>query len=205
MSNEREDDGVARAWGGGSITVVLGVLAVVYFAAIWSEAAKSGTAAKWLRVPAVAYFMQVAALFPGAARHAIDYRVEGYRCRDQAWVELDVSPWFPIDADNKESRFYRAIHFYGDQHPHRQTLRALDEFIVSHADGDAIDAAAQGRGGDPIGGVRFVRLQVPFGAPGDGSARYERKPLSAYPADQRKDLYYTPESKRQERCTRIGR
>jgi hypothetical protein len=205
MSNQREDDGVARAWGGGSITKVLGALAVAYFVVVWTEAAKSGTAAKWLRVAPVAYFTQIAALFPGAARHAIDYRVEGYRCRDKAWVELDVSPWFPIDADNKESRFYRAIHFYGDQHPHRQTLRALDEFIVSHVDSDAIDAAAQGRGGDPIGGVRFVRLHVPFGAPGDGSARYARKPLSEYPADERKDLYYTPESKREERCAQIGR
>jgi hypothetical protein len=203
MSNEREDDDVARAWGGSTVPVVLGVLAVAYLVAVWSEAVKSGTSAKWLPAP-LAYFTQVAALFPGAARSALEYRVEGWRCREKAWAEIDVRPWFPIDADNKESRFYRALHFYADQHPHRQTLRALDEFIVEHHDADQIDAAAQGRGEAPIGGVRFVRLHVPFGAPGDGSARYQRKPLAEYPEDQRKELYYTPESKREERCRQLG-
>ena len=199
MASGRANDGSARAWGGILVPGVLAGLAAVYFAGIWAEAMKSGTAARWFPAP-VAYFMQVAALFPGATRHAIDYRVEGFRCRDRTWTEIDVTPWFPIDADNKENRFYRAIHFYGDQHPHRQTLRALDEFIVSHYDADAIDAIAQGRGGEVIGGVRFVRLHVPFGKPGDGSARYERMPLDTYPADQRKNLYWTPESKREERC-----
>ncbi len=199
MGRGRDDDGSARAWGGILVPGVLAALAAVYFAGLWSEAMKSGTAARWFPAP-VAYFMQVAALFPGATRHAIDYRVEGFRCRDQAWSEIEVTPWFPIDADNKENRFYRAIHFYGDAHPLRQTLRALDEYIVSHYDADAIDSVAQGRGGDVIGGVRFVRLHVPVGKPGDGSARYERKPLDTYPADERRDLYYTPVSKREERC-----
>jgi hypothetical protein len=206
MSNEREDDGVARAWGGRSIIGLLGAAAAVYLVSIWAEAAiKSAVSTRWLRAPPLAYFAQIAALFPGPTRHAIDYRAEGFRCRDRAWVEIDVSPWFPIDADNKENRFYRAIHFYGDQHPHRPTLRALDEFIVSHYDSDLVDAASRGQAGDPIGGVRFVRLHVPVGTPGDGSPRYWKAPLSAYPEDERKDLYYTPESKREERCTRIGR
>jgi hypothetical protein len=201
--SEPQDDLVARAWGGGVVPKVLGTLAALYFAAIWSEAAKSGTSAKWLPAP-VAYFTQVAALFPGAARHALDYRVEGWRCRDQQWSEIDVRPWFPIEGDNKESRFYRAMHFYGE-HPHRQTLRALDEFIVDHYNADAIDAASQGRDTGEIGGVRFVRLALPIGRPSDGSPRYERKPLASYPDDDRKDIYYTPESKREERCRRIGR
>lgn len=205
MLDEREDDGVARAWGGGTVPKVLGAVACLYFVALWSEAAiKSGIAAKWLPAP-LAYFTQIATLFPGPTQHAIDYRVEGYRCRDRAWAEIDVSPYFPIDADNKESRFYRSIHFYGDQHPHRQTLHALDDFITGRYDGDIIDAAAQGRGGDPIGGVRFVKLAVPIGQPGDGAARYERKPLAEYPAEARKVLYNTPESKREERCARMGR
>jgi hypothetical protein len=204
MSNEREDDDVARAWGGRTIPVALGVLAVVYLAALWSEAVKSGTSAKWLPAP-LADFTQVATLFPGAARAVHEYRVEGYRCHEKAWAEIDVRPWFPIEADNKESRFYRALFFYGDAHPHRQTLHALDEFIVDHHNADQIDAAAQGRGEAPIGGVRFVRLRVPFGAPGEGSARYQQKPLAEYPEDQRTNLYYTPESKREERCRQIGR
>ena len=50
-----------------------------------------------------------------------------------------------------------------------------------------------------------MRLHVPFGKPGDGSPRYERRPLADYPEDERKHLYYTPESRREERCARIGR
>jgi hypothetical protein len=205
MSTEPGDDGVVRAWGGGLAPLLLGAVAAVYFVAVWSEAAiASGVSVRWLSAP-LGYFTQIAALFPSPTQHAIDYRVEGYRCRDKTWVELDVSPYFPIDAGNKENRFYRAIHFYGDQHPHRPTLRALDEFIVAHVDADATDAAAQGRGGNPIGGVRFSRLRTSFGRPGDGSPRYEQRPLSTYPAAERADLYYTPESKRQERCARIDR
>lgn len=212
MARRRQGEDVARAWGGGAVPVTLGVLAVLYFAGVFFEAAKSGTSAKYLGKALgneagapFAYFTQLAALFPGAARHAIDYRVEGYRCRDKTWVEIDVWRWFPIDAGNKENRFYRVMHFYGDAHPHRQTLRALDEFLVSRYDADLVDAASRGQPGDPIGGVRFVRLNVPFGQPGDGSPRYERRPLATYPDDQRKDFYYTPESKREERCSRIGR
>jgi hypothetical protein len=205
MAVEREDDGVARAWGGRGVPAILGAAAIVYFVSLWSEAAvRSGVSLRWLPAP-LAYFTQIAALFPGPTSHAVDYRAEGFRCRDKTWIEIDVSPWFPIDADNKENRFYRALHFYGDQHPHRPTLQALDELIVTRYDSDAIDAAAQGRGGEPIGGVRFTRLGVPVGKPGDGSPRYERKPLVDYPPEQRRHLYYTPESKREERCARIAR
>lgn len=203
MAVERNDDGVVRAWGGGAVPLVLGVLAVVYFVSVWSEAAiRSGVSRKWLPAP-LSYFAQIATLFPGPTAHALDYRAEGWRCRDKTWAEIDVSPWFAIDAEHKESRFYRAIHFYGDKSPHRPTLQALDEFIVDHYDSDAIDAAARGRGGDLIGGVRFTRISVPVGKPGDGSPRYEKKPLGEVPAEQRRHLYYTPESKREERCARI--
>ena len=214
MPSPHPDRDVARAWGGRVVPGVLAAIAALYLVGIFAEAATSKTGFSQHLLTSrlghdvgapIAYFTQIAALFPGAAGHAIDYRVEGYRCRDKVWTELDVRPYFPIDADNKENRFYRAIHFYGDAHPHRQTLRALDELIVSRYDGDLIDAAARGQAGDPIGGVRFVKLHVPFGKPGDGSPRYERKPLDAYPDDQRKHLYYTPESKREERCNRIGR
>jgi hypothetical protein len=213
MAAEREDDGVVRAWGGGVVPVVLGALAIVYLAAVWSEAAiRSGLSLRWLPAP-IAYLTQIAALFPSPTAHAIDYRAEGFRCRDKTWVELDVSPWFPIDADNKESRFYRALHFYGEPHGREDeeskkrrlpALKALDDFIVTHADSDAVDAVAQGRGGDPIGGVRFTRISVPIGKPGDGSPRYQKTPLADHPPDQRHELYATPKSKREERCARIG-
>jgi hypothetical protein len=207
MPGRERGDGVARAFGGSLVPGVLASVTALYFAGVFFEAARSGTAAKYLgkvmddeAAAPWAYFTQLAALFPGASRHAIDYRVEGYRCRDRAWAEIDVRPLFPIDADSKENRFYRAIHFYGDAHPHRQTLHALDDFIVRRYDADAIDAAARGEPREPIGGVRFVKVTVPFGAPGDGSPRYERRPLADYPEDQKKALYHTPESKREERC-----
>lgn len=205
---DRDGEGVARAWGEAVVPRLLaGVLAAGYLAAVLTEAAKSGTSARWLPSP-VAYFTQVAALFPRASRTAIEYRVEGFQCREGRegrggqWVEIDVRPWFPIDADNKENRFYRAMHFY---HDHRQTMRALDEFVVGHYNADAVDAAAQGNGRELLGGVRFVRLLLPFGDPGEGTERYARKALAEQPADQRKDLYWTPESKREERCARIRR
>src|SRR6185437_8654223 len=113
MGSPRADDGAARAWGGLLVPSVLAGLAAMYFVGVWAESMKAGTAARHLPAP-IAYFMQVAALFPGAARHAIDYRVEGYRCRDKTWAEIDVTRWFPIDAGNKENHFYRVMHFYGD-------------------------------------------------------------------------------------------
>lgn len=194
---------VARASGGRVVSAVLGVIALVYFGFVFAEAVKSGTSAKWLPAP-LAYFTQIAALFPGAARHSIDYRVEGYRCRDRSFAEIDVTPWFPIDADNKENRFYRAMHFFGE-HPHRETLRALDEFITSHYEQDRIAAAARGEARDALGGVRFVRVRSAIGEPGQTEERYTKKPLSSFGADDRKDIYYTPESKRETRCAALGR
>jgi hypothetical protein len=203
VREDAHDPDVARAWGGGTMPIVLGALAVFYFGAIFVEAVKNGALARWLPPP-VAYFTQVAALFAGAARNVTDYRVEAFHCKDRSFSELDVAPWFPGNADNKESRFYRAIHFYGDAHPHRQTMRALDEYIVSHYESDRVAAAARGESRPAVGGVRFVRIHVPVGTPDDGQARYEHKPLADYPAEERKDLYYTPESKREERCKRLG-
>ncbi|APR84829.1 Hypothetical protein A7982_10178 [Minicystis rosea] len=196
---------VARAWGESPVPkAILGFAAAIYLLAVFAEAAKSGTAAKYLPAP-IAYFTQVAALFPHASRHAIDYRVEAFRCKDGAWIEIDPHPWFPIDADNKENRFYRTMHFYGDAHPHRQTLRAIDDFIFTHYNDAVRGNAAAGRGAtDPIGGVRFTKVTTPFGNPGEGSARYAKLPLAEYPEGERKVFYYSPESKREERCKRIG-
>jgi|HubBroStandDraft_4_1064222.scaffolds.fasta_scaffold448832_1 hypothetical protein len=199
--DEREDDGIVRAWRGRRAPVVLAVLAAVYIAAVWSEAVKSGTSARWMPAP-LAYFTQIARLFPRAATATLDYRVEGFRCRDATWAEIDVTPFFPIDADNKENRFYRALHFY---HDHRPTMRALDAFTVTRYNEGAIAAAAQGRGGERIGGIRVHRLTIPFGVPGEGAERYARRPLFAYPEDERKELYHTPESMREERCGLTGR
>ena len=58
------------------------------------------------------YFSQVAALFVNAAPKVIDYRAEGWSCTEHRWIEIDVRPYFRIDADNKENRFQRALQFY---------------------------------------------------------------------------------------------
>ncbi len=134
MAQDPADDDVARAWPGGlSGLVVKGVLAVVsvvYFVSVWAEAGiRQGTSSKWLPAP-LAYFAEIASLFEKPTAHAVDYLVEGYRCRDKKWVEVDVSPWFPIDADNKENRFHRAVYFYRDRAAHRPTMQALEEFVV---------------------------------------------------------------------------
>jgi hypothetical protein len=193
---------VARAWGGGAVVAALTVVSVAYFGFVFAEAYKAGSAAKRLPAP-IAYFTQIASLFPRSARHVIDYRVEAFRCKDKAWEEIDPSPWFPIDADNKENRFYRTMHFFGE-HQHRETLRALEDFIWGHYESDRIAAAARGDGRPPIGGVRFVRVQSDIGAPGDVEARFAKKPLPSFGPDDRRDLYYTPESRREARCKQLG-
>jgi hypothetical protein len=196
-----DPDQVARAFRGSPAPkIALGVIAAIYLTAVFIEAAKEGSAATVLKLPRpLAYFGQLASLFPRASRRAIDYRVEGFRCKDQAWIELEPWSYFPIDQGHKENRFYRAIHFYGDAHPHRPTLRALDEFVVTH------ENARRTLGGDPIGGIRLLKVTTPFGKPGEKEERYRPKPIAEYPKDQRKTLYYSPISKREERCKWIAR
>jgi hypothetical protein len=207
MPRERRDEEVARAFPGvtgGWVVRVLAAVAAVYFVSIWAEAAiRQTVSTRWLPAP-LAYFAQLASLFEKPTAHATDYRVEGFRCRDKAWLEIDVSPWFPIDADNKENRFHRAVGLYREKYPHRPTMRALDEYVVSHYDADLIDAASRGQSGDPIGGMRIVKTLVPVGTPGAASPRYVRPPLSSFPEEQRTILYHTPESHREERCKQIA-
>ncbi len=56
-----------------------------------------------------------------------------------------------------------------------------------------------------IGGVRIFKILVPVGTPGGGSPRVVHAPLASYPEDERTDFYHTPESKREERCSLLGR
>jgi hypothetical protein len=197
----REDEGIPRAWRSNKATVALSIVAIGYFGAVWTEAVKSGTSARWLPAP-VAYFTQVAGLYTRAAQGVTEYHVEGWRCREKKWDEIDIFPYFPIDADNKENRFYRLFHFYSHD---RQALRALNDFVVDRHNTDVIAAEAAGRGGERIGGIRVVKLLLPFGAPGEGSARYARKPLSAYSEEERKEAYTVSDSHREKQCRRTDR
>jgi hypothetical protein len=133
------------------------------------------------------YFAQIAALFPHAATHSIEYRVEGYGC-DGHVSEIDIRPYFPIHADDKESRFERAMHFYKEYRP---TLTVLDQYIVERHNRDH----------DPkIGGVILMSLRIPIPGAGAAFPRYERTPLASHPKEERKVWYKTPRELVLERC-----
>jgi hypothetical protein len=167
-----------------------------YLLGLWLDGVGSGIPAKILP-RAANYFVQVAALFPWAAVTSIDYRAEGFVCREGAWRELDTRPYFPIDPDDKENRFNRTMHFFREN---RQTMVALDAYLVErhdsseHEDGIAHDLT--------LGGVRLWSLRIPVPSPGDRLERMSRRPLSAYPEEQRKAFYHTPTWKLTERCGR---
>ncbi len=156
---------------------------------------------RWFnRIPhPLRYFAQVACLFPDAASAVIDYRAEGFSCGSRAFTELDVRPYFPIERDSKENRFFRALHFYRQD---RQTMRALEEYLLVHHNQDASARAASEDGG-LLGGVRFSSIHLPLGAPNEPAERYERKPLAAYPESIVKHLYFTPAAQRARRCAEL--
>jgi hypothetical protein len=134
------------------------------------------------------YFGQIAALFPRAATHRIEYRAEGLPCDGPAF-EIDVRPFFPIHSDDKESRFDRALHFYRNDRP---TMEALESYVMDRY---------RRREPDKIGGVVFLSLRVPIPAPGTPFLRYERAPLANFPKEQRKIWYVTSRDVVNRRCS----
>ena len=161
-------------------------IAGAYLVTVWLDGVGSTWPAKITPRPWL-YFAQVAALFVNAAPKVIDYRAEGWSCADKKWVEIDVRPYFRIDADNKENRFQRAMQFY---RKNRNVMRALDDFIVKR------HVAAK----NSIGGVRFSSLRLPYPAPGEHVDPYEQRPLTSYASDLKHDWYWTPKSRRMQRC-----
>jgi hypothetical protein len=124
------------------------------------------------------YFCQVAKLFPGATLYVFEHRAQGYKCGGEL-VEIDVRPFFPIHADDKESRFDRAIHFYSTDRP---TMQALESYVIREYNKTEPDK---------IAGVALTRIQTPIPAPGSAFPRYGRKPLSDYPEKERQVFYHT--------------
>ena len=183
---------------------VLAGLGSVYLALIFRDAAFKHTGRD--PVPeTVRYFTAVACLFPHSATTAIDYRVEGWSCHDRAWSEIDARLDFPIDAENKENRFYRAVHFFRDN---RIVMRALDAYLVERHNERATRGAGDG-GVGVVGGVRVLSLRLPLGDMNAPFVPYTRRPVrevSTQPSDGlRKDWYWTPESMRADRCERGAR
>ena len=162
-------------------------IAGLYLADVWLDGVGSNLPGKVLP-RSLLYFGQIAALFPHAGEKQIDYRAEGWVCAERKWVEIDPRPWFPIDADNKENRFYRAVQFYREN---RTVMRALDEYVTKHHN------AAHDR---KIGGVRILSLRIPLPPPGAKIDPYKREELAKYPEDQRHNWYWSPGSMRRERC-----
>jgi hypothetical protein len=180
---------VAEPWTPPRFRRVLTVVAGIYALFVWMDAAGLNLPDKILPLP-LRFFMQEAALFPDAARDAIEYRAEGYRCDTQRFEEIDVRPFFPIQRDDKESRFYRAMFFHRKQ---KKVLEALDQFIVTQHNRAHPEAR--------IGGVMLLSLRIPIPEPGTPEPRYQRLPLSDYPQEvERKYWYVTPSADRTQRC-----
>ena len=92
---------------------------------VWLDAVGSNLPSKLLPRPWVLLPLQVAALFPAAAL-GVDRlpRREGWSCAGPSLEkEVDVRPYFPLDADNKENRFQRALQFY---RKNRTVMRELE-------------------------------------------------------------------------------
>jgi hypothetical protein len=193
---ERRESAVIESWVPGRLGGVLSVCACFFFVAVLSD----DFGLHWVNgIPRpLRYFTQVACLFSESARAAIDYRAEGFSCAHRSFQEIDVGPYFPIDHDSKENRFYRALHFYRED---RTTMRALDAYVLARHN-QAVREARGVAGDDSgiLGGVRFSSVRVPVGEPGEAVTRYERKPLLAYPDSMLRHFYYTPASERARRC-----
>lgn len=162
-------------------------IAALYLACIALDGSGCSWPSKVLPRP-LAFFTQVSVLFPRAAHATIDYRAEAWDCSKKDWVELDTRPYFPIDPDDKENRFNRAMHFFREN---RKTMHALDRYLVRSYDAGS---------GERIGGVRLLSLRIPIPPVGSKFERYQREPLAHYPESQRKYFYHTPESLRARRC-----
>jgi hypothetical protein len=164
------------------------MFAAIYLAAIWLDGVGTRLPSRFLPGPML-FFVAYTALFPNAAVAAIDYRAEGYSCKDHQWSELDVTPWFPVDADNKESRFHRALQMYRKD---RKVMRALEDYIIRRNN--------ESPSRPEIVGVRFSSIRAPIPALGSHLDPAGFRSLTSYPESEKHAWYYTSAKKRRERC-----
>ena len=164
---------------------MLAWLAALYlFALIKHPPAKRG-----LRIAAL--FTQTTCLFPNADVYAIDFRLEGWSCTRRRFEPVDPRAYFPIQADDKESRFQRFSYFYAHNAP---SMQALEDWIVA-LHGDREDGLS-----GPIGGIRVSKWTHPIPEIGAAIEPYEYRPLDKVPEDQRKKLWWTQTAERNARC-----
>jgi hypothetical protein len=151
--------------------VLIAVAAIYYFGLLDNPTT---------RFQPLAFFVQATKLFPDADEFALEYRLDAWSCDAHAWVPLDPRPFFPIEADDKESRFQRFGYFYadrGNKEERRLVLNALDDYIVGrhgHVD-DGITGA--------MGGIRMYKWRRALPQIGDPVPRYIYRPLAPVPAE----------------------
>jgi hypothetical protein len=177
-------------YGAGSLRVrrTLVVLGALYILAVFCE----GSTLRDLQLNRLLYrpvlfFCQIAALFPNADIVDNEFRAEGFTCNGRV-VEIDVRPFFPIHAEDKESRFDRAMYFYRND---RTSLEAVEAYLIRER--NKVEP-------EKIGGVRFVNLRVPIPPVGSPPLYYSYKDLSAFPKDQRKVMYSVSSETVARRC-----
>ncbi len=189
MSPQLRDSEIARGPGPQPFRIALVVVAGLYFFALLKHPSQ--------RFQPAAYFSECTKLFPEADNVALEYHLDAWSCDQRAWVALDPTPYFPIEADDKESRFQRFGYFYADRgsvDERRTALNALDDYIVArHHD---VDDGIQGA----LGGIRMIKLRRTLPAVGDPVPRYVYRPLATPPKDQSELMFNTRSSKRKERC-----
>ena len=143
----------------------------------------------------VRFFVEAAGLFPDADRYATELRLYGWSCTLRRWQRMDPRPYFPIEADNKESRFFRvALQFdKSSSANHAKVMAALDDYLRErHDDADGV----RGR----IGGIKITRLSLDLPPPGDEIERYVYRPLARIKRARAKDLFVTDDALLAERC-----
>jgi hypothetical protein len=161
-------------------------LAVLYYAALIHHPPDHA----WLR-PA-AFFTEATCLFPRASAFAIEYRLEVWPC-GRRWEPIDPRPYFPIQPDDKESRLQRLGYFYERNRP---AMQALDAYIATRHAAGADDGVT-----GMIGGIRLFKIVRPFPSAGEPVDRYRFEPRAPVPAEQRREVYYTPGPERKRRCS----
>jgi hypothetical protein len=185
---------VARGPGGKPVRIAVAALAGLYLLLLLVQPAHRG----W-RAP-LAYFLECTQLFPLAdwvgkseatkVPGAKELRVEAWSCDRDRWEAMDPRPYFPIQADDKESRLPRMVHFYIEESTTaadaRTAAHALEQFLFSHHDSDGADDGVPGK----LGGIRLQRVATPFGAVGDPVPRYHYDPFAPVPTDAHVTLLY---------------
>lgn len=169
--------------------------ALLYLLGVWLEGVGWGGPIRSVVPHWIGFFTQCAALFPRAARYAIEYRAEGYVCDTGEWHELDTRPYFPIDVNDKESRFQRVMFFYRRQ---KTVINELDRFLVNVHNRTPLEDGIPRE--EKIGGVRLMSIRGPIPEIGAPLVRVHYVPLGEIPEKERKQWYQTKSARITERC-----